>query len=54
MKDRAHNYDGFNMEMVKFFEFFAIVPEIPITKHHESQEFGQNYYISAMKFSNFT
>jgi hypothetical protein len=30
------------MEMVKFFEFFAIVPEIPGLKHHEIQEFGQN------------
>jgi hypothetical protein len=38
----------------KFFEFFAIVPEIPCPKHHEIQEFGQHYHISAMKFSNFT
>ena len=42
------------MEMVKCFDFFAIVPEIPSPKHHEIQEFGQNYHISAMKFSNFT
>jgi hypothetical protein len=40
--------------MVKFFEFFAIVPEIPSPKHHEIHEFGRNYHISAMKFSNFT
>jgi hypothetical protein len=42
------------MEMVNFFEFFAIVPEIPSPKHHEIQQFGQNYHISAIKFSNFT
>jgi hypothetical protein len=40
--------------MVKVFEFFAIVPEIPSPKHHETHEFGRNYHISAMKFSNFT
>jgi hypothetical protein len=37
-----------------FFEFFAIVPEIPSPKHHKIQECGQNYHISAMKISNFT
>jgi hypothetical protein len=30
------------------------VSEIPSPKHHEIQDFGQNYHISAMKFSNFT
>jgi hypothetical protein len=30
------------------------VSEIPCPKHHEIQEFGQNYHISAMKFLNFT
>jgi hypothetical protein len=42
------------MEMIKNFEFFAIVPKIPSPKHLEIQEFGQNYHISAMKISNFT
>jgi hypothetical protein len=42
------------MEMVNFFEFFTIVPEIPSPKHYEIQEFDQNYHISAIKFSNFT
>jgi hypothetical protein len=37
-----------------FFAYFANVPEIPSPKHHEIQEFGQNYHISAMKSSNFT
>jgi hypothetical protein len=37
--------------MVKFFEFFAIVPEIPSPKHHEIQEFANNYRISAMKIN---
>jgi hypothetical protein len=37
-----------------FFEFFAIVPEIPSPKHQEIQEFGKNYHISAMELSNFT
>jgi hypothetical protein len=32
-----------------FFEFFAIVPEIPCPKHHEIQEFAKNYHISTMK-----
>jgi hypothetical protein len=36
------------------FEYFAIVLEIPSPKHHEIQEFGQNYHISAMKFSKIT
>jgi hypothetical protein len=40
--------------MVNFFEFFAIVPEIPSPKHHEIHEFGRNCHTSAMKFSNFT
>ena len=40
--------------MVNFFEFFAIVPEIPSPKYHEIYEFGRKYHISAMKFSNFT
>jgi hypothetical protein len=39
------------MEMVKI---FAIVLKIPSPKHHKIQEYGQNYRISAMKFSNFT
>jgi hypothetical protein len=39
--------------MVKFLELFAIVPEIPSPIHHEIHEFGRNYRISAMKFSNF-
>jgi hypothetical protein len=49
MDDRAHImvYGNGNF-------FFAIVPEIPSPKHHEIQEFGQNYHISAMEFSNFT
>jgi hypothetical protein len=34
--------------------FFAFVPEILSPKHHEIQEFGKNYHISVMKFSNFT
>jgi hypothetical protein len=42
------------MEMIKKFEFSAIVPEIPSPKHHEIPEFCQNYHISAMKFLNFT
>jgi hypothetical protein len=42
------------MEMVIFFLFFAIVPEISSPKHHKIQEFGQSYHISAMKFQNFT
>jgi hypothetical protein len=42
------------MEMVKIFEFCAIVPEIPSPKHNEIQEFGQNDHISAIKLSNFT
>jgi hypothetical protein len=37
------------MEMGKFFEFFAIVPEIPCRKHHKIQEFAKIYHISAMK-----
>jgi hypothetical protein len=41
------------IEMVKFFEFFAIVLQIPSPKYHEIHEFGRNYHISAMKFSNF-
>ena len=40
--------------MVNFFEFFAVLLEIPSHKHRKIQEFGQNYHISAMKFSNFT
>jgi hypothetical protein len=28
-----------------FFEFFAIVPEIPSPKHHKIQEFAKNYHI---------
>jgi hypothetical protein len=51
MEDRAYIMV---MEMVKIFEFFTNVPEVPSPKHHEIQEFGQNYHISAMKFSNFT
>jgi hypothetical protein len=39
------------MEMVKIFEFFVIVPEIPSPKHHEIQEFAENYHISAMKIN---
>jgi hypothetical protein len=35
----------------KFFEFFAIVPEIPSPKHHEIQEFAKNYHISDMKIN---
>jgi hypothetical protein len=35
----------------KTFEFFAIVSEIPSPKHHEIQEFGQNYHISAIKIN---
>jgi hypothetical protein len=35
----------------KIFELFAIVPEIPIPKHHEIQEFAKNYHISAMKIN---
>jgi hypothetical protein len=35
--------------MVNFFEFFAIVSEIPSPKHHEIQEFAKNCHISAMK-----
>jgi hypothetical protein len=31
--------------------FFTIVPEIPSPKHHEIQQFGQNYHISAMKIN---
>ena len=42
------------MEMVKLFEFIAIVPKTPSPQHREIQEFGQNCHISAMKFSNFT
>jgi hypothetical protein len=42
------------MEMVKFVQFFAIVPEILSPKRHEIQEFAKNYHISAMKFSNLT
>jgi hypothetical protein len=30
------------------------VPEIPSPKHRKIQEFGRNYHISAMKFSDFT
>jgi hypothetical protein len=37
------------MEMVKSFEFFVIVSEIPSPKHHEIQEFAKNYHISAIK-----
>jgi hypothetical protein len=36
------------MEMVIFFYFFAIVPEIPSPKHREIQEFCQNCHISAI------
>jgi hypothetical protein len=39
------------MKMVKFFEFFTIVPEIPSPKHHEIQDFAKNYHISAMKIN---
>jgi hypothetical protein len=28
---------------------FAIVPEIPSPKHHETQEVAKNYHISAVK-----
>jgi hypothetical protein len=56
MEDRAYMmvyyWDG------KFFWIFrhcaGFVPEIPSPKHHEIYEFGRNYHISAMKFSNFT
>jgi hypothetical protein len=51
MEDRAYMMvygDG------KIFEFFAIVLEIPSPKHQKIPEFGQNYHIYAMKFSNFT
>ena len=34
-----------------FFLFYAIEQEIPSSKHHEIQEFGQNYHISAMKIN---
>jgi hypothetical protein len=51
MEDRAYIMV---LKMVNFLEFFAIVPKIPSPKHHENQEFGQNYDISDMKFSNFT
>jgi hypothetical protein len=30
--------------MLKVFEFFANVPEIPSPKHQEIQEFGQNQF----------
>jgi hypothetical protein len=36
------------------FEFCANIPEIFSPKHHGFQAFGQNYHISAIKFSNFT
>jgi ABC-type anion transport system duplicated permease subunit len=41
------------MEIVIFFfyNFFAIVREIPSPKHHEIQEFAKNYLISAMKIN---
>jgi hypothetical protein len=42
------------MEMVNCLEYFAIVPEILSPQHRQIQEFGQNFHISAMKFSNFT
>jgi hypothetical protein len=41
--------DRWFMEMVNFFDFFAIVPEILSPKHHKIQEFARNYHISAMK-----
>jgi hypothetical protein len=37
------------MEMVKFYDFFTIMPEIPSPKHNEIQEFGEKYHISTMK-----
>jgi hypothetical protein len=39
------------MKMVNFFEFFAFVPEIPSPKHHQIQEFANNYHISAIKIN---
>jgi hypothetical protein len=39
MEDRAYM-------MVKIFEFCALVPEILSPKHHEIQDFGQNYHTS--------
>ena len=47
MKDRAYMMvygDG-------IFLFYAIEQKIPSSKHHEIQEFGQNYHISAMKIN---
>ena len=46
-KDRAYvmvYVDGI------FFNYFAIVPEIPSPKHREIQEFCQNCHISAIIF----
>jgi hypothetical protein len=53
MEDKAYNMMVYG-NGIFFFLFSAIVPEIPNPKHHEIQELGQNYHISAMKFSNFT